>query len=123
VHSLVKELKKNITQVNNAFTLLQRNIYLVLDSVLHAQSRNIKPQTVLPSLLLKSLKESKQSFPWDIILPFPLIKDSTSIIYRMCKVQVYIQNGRLSYIVSIPLTNKGEFKAYHLVPVPIPERG
>jgi hypothetical protein len=27
---------------------------------------------------------------------------------------------RLSYLVSVPLVNKGEFKAYHLVPVPIP---
>jgi hypothetical protein len=35
--------------------------------------------------------------------------------------QVYIQNNRLSYVVSIPLVNKGEFKAYHLVPVPIPD--
>jgi len=34
--------------------------------------------------------------------------------------QVYIQNNRLSYVVSVPLVNKGEFKAYHLVPVPIP---
>jgi hypothetical protein len=33
---------------------------------------------------------------------------------------MYIQNGRLSYIVSVPLVNKGEFKAYPLVPVPIP---
>jgi len=26
----------------------------------------------------------------------------------------------LSYLVSVPLVNKGEFKAYHFVPVPIP---
>jgi len=33
--------------------------------------------------------------------------------------QAYIQN-RLSYVVSVPLVNRGEFKAYYLVPVPIP---
>jgi len=34
--------------------------------------------------------------------------------------QVYIQNDRLSYVVSVPLVNKWEFKGYHLLPVPIP---
>ena len=34
--------------------------------------------------------------------------------------QVYIQNNRRSYVVSVPLVNKGEFKAYYFVPVPIP---
>jgi hypothetical protein len=32
---------------------------------------------------------------------------------------VYIQNNRLSYVINTPLVNKGEFRAYHLVPVPI----
>jgi len=31
-----------------------------------------------------------------------------------------VQNGRLSYVVSVPLIDKGEFKAYYLVPIPIP---
>jgi hypothetical protein len=34
--------------------------------------------------------------------------------------QVDIQNNKLSYVVSVPLVNKGEFKVYQLVPVPIP---
>lgn len=34
--------------------------------------------------------------------------------------QGYIQNNRLSYVGSVPQVSKGEFKAYHLVPVPIP---
>ena len=33
---------------------------------------------------------------------------------------MYIQNRRLSYVVSVPLVNKREFKVYYLVPVPIP---
>ena len=34
--------------------------------------------------------------------------------------QVYFQNDRPSYVVSVPIVNKGDFKAYYLVPVPIP---
>jgi hypothetical protein len=31
---------------------------------------------------------------------------------------VYLQNVRLIYVISIPLVNKGEFTAYYLVPAP-----
>ena len=33
---------------------------------------------------------------------------------------MYIQNRRLSYVVSVTLVNKVEFKEYYLEPVPIP---
>ena len=41
-------------------------------------------------------------------------------MYKVCDVQVYIQNGKLIYVVSMPLIDKGQFKAYYLVPIPIP---
>jgi hypothetical protein len=113
-------IEKHITQVNKALTILQRNIDVVLNSVLPAQSGSIQPQIVPPNLLLESLRGSQSFFPRDTILPFPLNKNSTSLIYKVCEMQVYIQNNRLSYVVSIPLVNKREFRAYHLVPVPIP---
>ena len=113
-------IEKHITQVNNALTLLQRNVDLLLDSVLHAQAGKVQPQLVPPKLLLESLRESQASFPRDTILPFTLNPDSTSLVYKVCDVIVYVQNGRLSYVVSVPLIDKGEFKAYYLVPIPIP---
>ena len=113
-------IEKHITQVNNALALLQRNVDLLLDSVLHAQAGKVQPQIVPPKLLLQSLRESQASFPRDTILPFALSADSASLVYKVCDVQVYIQNGRLSYVISVPLVDKGEFKAYYLVPIPIP---
>ena len=110
-------IEKHITLVNNALTLLQRNVDLLLDSVLHAQAGKVQPQLVPPKLLLTSLRESQASFPRDTILPFTLSTDSTDLVYRVCDMQVYIQNGKLNYVVSIPLIEKGEFKAYHLAPV------
>jgi hypothetical protein len=38
----------------------------------------------------------------------------------MCETQVYIPNDRPSYEVRVPLVTQDEFKAYHLVGVPIP---
>jgi hypothetical protein len=39
-------IEKHITQVNNALTLLQRNVDLLLDSVLHAQAGTVQPHIV-----------------------------------------------------------------------------
>ena len=112
-------IEKHITQVNNALTTLQRNMDLLLDSVVHAQTGGIQPQIVPPHLLLDSLLESQPFFPRDTIPPFPLNKDSTGMIYKVCETKVYIKNNKLSYLISTPLVNKGEFRVYYLVPVPI----
>jgi hypothetical protein len=90
-------IQKHITQDNNALTILQKNIYLALESVLHEQWWSILPQIVPPKLLLESLKESKSIFPRDIILLFPWSKDTSSIIHKVCEMQVYILNDRPSY--------------------------
>ena len=79
----------------------------------------IQPQILSPHLLLESLQGSQPFFPRDTIPPFPLNKGSTSMIYKVCETKVYIKNNKLGYVISTPLVNKGEFRAYYLVPVPI----
>ena len=113
-------IEKHITQVTNALTLLQENVDLLQDSVIHPQAGKVQPQLVPPKLLLEALRESQASFPRDTTLPFALSADSASLVYSVCDVRVYIQNSTLSYVISIPLIDKGEFKAYYLVPIPIP---
>jgi hypothetical protein len=112
-------IEKHITQVNTALTVLQRNTDLVLDSVLHAQAGHIQPKIVPPKLLLEAQRESQSFLPRDTVLPFSLSKDSANLIYNVCEMQIYLQNNRLSYVVDIPFVNKGEFKVYQLVPIPI----
>ena len=80
---------KHIALQNNALALLQRNVDLLLDSVLHAQAGKVQPQLVPPKLLLTSLRESQVSFPRDTIQPFALSTDSTGLVYLECDVQVY----------------------------------
>ena len=41
------------------------------------------------------------------------------MIYKVCETKVYIKNNKLSYVISTTLVNKGEFRVYYLVPVPI----
>ena len=112
-------IEKHITQVHNALTTLQWNMDLLLKSVVHAQTGGVQPQIVPPRLLLDSLRENQPFFPHDTIAPFPLTKDSAGMIYKVCETKVYIKGNKLSYVISTPLVNKGEFQVYYLVPVPI----
>jgi hypothetical protein len=48
-----------------------------------------------------------------------LSKDSTHVLFRLCELQVYIRNGKLGYIIQLPLVGRGTFDIYRLIPKPI----
>jgi hypothetical protein len=71
---------------------------LLLDSVRHAQSRNVQPQTASAELLLDS------AFPTYSILPFPPSTDSKSLIYEVRDVQVWgLKADELYGRISMPI--------------------
>jgi hypothetical protein len=59
------------------------------------------------------------AFPKDTTLPFPMSKDLTHLLIRLCDLQVYIKNGILGYVILLPLVNRGTFDIYKLIPIPI----
>jgi hypothetical protein len=69
---------------------------------------------------MDSLIQSMPSFPKDTILPFPLSKDSMYLLYKICDVHVYLNEGILGYVISLPLIGRGIFQVYKMIPVPIP---
>jgi hypothetical protein len=56
-------------------------------------------------------------FPPDTSLPFPPSKDSAYLLYKVCEVHVYILNDTLSYVVILPLVNKGDYNILRLIPI------
>jgi hypothetical protein len=59
------------------------------------------------------------SFPKDTTSPFSLSKNSIDLIYRVCEVHVYIEKNVLGYVITLALINRGTFKAYRMIPIPI----
>jgi hypothetical protein len=49
-------IEKHVTQVTNALTPLQRNVDLLLNSVIHAQAGKVQPKLMPPKLLLEALR-------------------------------------------------------------------
>jgi hypothetical protein len=75
-------IEKHITRVNNALILLQRNVDLLLNSVLHAQGGKVHPQTVPPKMLIESLRVEPGILPTGHCLAF-----CTEHGFTVCSVQ------------------------------------
>ena len=113
------EVEGHLAKVSRAMNALQRDLDILIDSVINGQKGVLQPQIVSPATLMDSLIKSSLAFPKDTTLPFPLSKDSTHFLFRLCNLQVYIKNGILGYMISLPLVNRGTFDVYKLIPIPI----
>jgi hypothetical protein len=113
------EVEGHLLKVTNALNAVQRNLDLLIDSVVHAQKGMLQPQVISPATLMESLMRSAPAFPKDTTLPFPLSKDSTHLLFRLCELQVYIKNGILGYVLQLPLVSRGTFDIYKLIPIPL----
>jgi hypothetical protein len=109
----------HIAQVNNALSAMQRNIDLMIESVINAQKGILQPQIVAPSLILETLKKSISGFPKETMAPFTISKDSANLLYKICDVNVYAKDGILGYVISLPLISRGVFKTFKLIPLPV----
>ena len=68
---------------------------------------------------METLQKSVSVFPKDTMAPFTFSKDSISLIYKLCDVHIYIKDGILGYIISLPLISRGTFKVFRVIPLPV----
>jgi hypothetical protein len=113
------EVEGHIMKVTSAMDAVQRNIDLLIYSVIHAQKGMLQPQVISTTTLMMSLMRSARDFPKDTTLPFPLSKDSTHVLFRLRELQVFIKKGILGYVIQLPLVSRGTFDIYRLIPIPI----
>lgn len=110
----------HIAKVGEATNALQRTLDILLQSIVNARKGILQPQIVSPKVIMDALTQSIPSFPKDTTSPFPLSKSSLNLIYKTCDIHVYIDEGILGYVITLPLINTGTFKIYRMIPVPIP---
>ena len=91
------EVEEHILRVNNAMHTLQRNLDLLIGSVVHAQKGVLRPQIISPVTLMETLIKNVSAFPKDTTLPIPMSKDSAHLLVRLYELQVHIKNGILGY--------------------------
>ena len=57
------EIERHILRVNNATNTLQRNLDLLIESVINAQKWVLQPQVISPVTLMEALIKSFSAFP------------------------------------------------------------
>jgi hypothetical protein len=75
----------------------------------------LQPQIITPSLLLETLQRSVAAFPKDTMAPIVIDKDSASVISKICGVHIFVKNGIMGYIISLPLISRDMFKTFKLI--------
>jgi hypothetical protein len=112
-------IESHIARATEALNNLQRQLDILINSIVDARKGILQPQVIPPSLLMDALTQSIPYFPKDTVAPFPLSKNSANLLYRVCDVHVYIYEGTLGYVITLPLVNRGVFKIFNMIPIPI----
>jgi hypothetical protein len=112
-------VESHTARSREALDTLQRYLDIVLESIVDARKGTVSPQIVSPKSIMDTLIQSMPSFPKGTLPPFPLSKDSINLLYKVCDIHVYIDEGILGYVITLPLIGRGVFKAYKMIPVPI----
>jgi hypothetical protein len=86
----------HIARINNSLNAMQRNLDLLIESVINAHKGVIQPQLIAPSLIMEALKGSVSSFPKETMAPFISSKDSISQLMNICDIRIYVKNGKLA---------------------------
>jgi hypothetical protein len=84
------EIEGHILRVSNAMNVIQGNFDMHINSILNAQRGTVQPQIISPKELMDKLIRNAPAFPEDTTLPFSMSKDSTHLLFRLCSLQVYI---------------------------------
>ena len=69
--SMKIEVEGHMLRVNNAINVLQRNLNLLIDSVMNAQKGVLQPQIISPITLMEALIKSVSAFQKTPLYPFP----------------------------------------------------
>jgi hypothetical protein len=101
--------------VNGALNTSQRQLDIFIANILDALMGILEHQ-ISPSLLIVALMQSIPYCPKDTVTPFPLSKISTNLLY---KVYVCMPEAILGYVSTLPLVNKGVFKIFNMIPIPV----
>jgi hypothetical protein len=107
-------VESHIARVREAIGTLQRNLDILLQSITSAE-RNPRTTGSISEIDFGCFNTKHAPFS----SPFPLSKNSINLIYRVCEVHVYIEKNMLGYVITLPLINRGTFKAYRMVPIPV----
>uniref|UniRef100_A0A0A9X9P2 Envelope fusion protein n=2 Tax=Lygus hesperus TaxID=30085 RepID=A0A0A9X9P2_LYGHE len=98
---------------------LQNELSVLTEAVLFARTGVLHPKILSPKQMLDELQNATQQIPESLRFPFPLIKESTSLILNVIQLSVCFIDNKLMFMIHIPLVVPMEFEYFAVTPLPV----
>lgn len=106
-----------LTYVTNQLTEELDNL---INTILFAKKNTLHPSVITPIQLIQELMQTYNRIPNDLVIPVALSMENAHTIMDLVDLQVYYKNGKIIFIINIPLTKNNYYNLYHVIPLPIP---
>jgi hypothetical protein len=95
-----------IVKIRQPSNILQCNLDMLLQIIVNARKEILQPQIISPKFIMDALIQIMPSFLKDMTSPIPLNKNAINLIYKVCDIHIYIDEGILGYVITLPLINR-----------------
>jgi hypothetical protein len=95
----------------------------VIEVCLNQKSGLVQPQVLSPNRLMEILKISEDSFPRDLEVPVILSQAYAYMLLDISRIDSYLADNKLIYIVLIPLVMPPVYNVFRIIPFPMPIEG
>lgn len=115
-------IKDILIQVINMYEILNSILQDIENSISFAKLNRMHPSIIKTNDLFNQLQNlQKQVKPEQ--LPFEISLHNTLIYQNFIRVQCFILNNRITYLLKIPIMHPYTFNYYHLYAIPIFDKG
>lgn len=103
---LVNELNEELDNLINAILFAKKNV--------------IHPTVITPIQLIAEIRENKIHISNGLTFPIEPTLENAHTLMDISELTVYYMNGKLVFIIQIPLSDDILFNLFHLIPLPMP---
>lgn len=91
-----------------------------INAILFAKKNIIHPSIITPIQLITEINENKFKIENGLTFPIETSLENAHTLIDISELTVYYMNGKLIFIIQIPLSDDNLFILYHLIPLPVP---
>lgn len=111
-------IKDILNQIINMFEIISSILQDIENSITFARLQVMHPSIISTTHLYKELKRL-QKITGNDQLPVEITFNNTLLYRNIIKIQGYIKNNKITYILKIPIVHPYSFEYFHLFSIPI----
>lgn len=109
-----------LNRLETAILVISFQLEDITNAVLLSSKNIIHPSVITPMQLYRELADNHLHLSPSVRLPVALELNNMFIILSMSRVISYYYNGKIVFVVKVPLVNPEEYSVYRNLPLPIP---